>query len=226
MKIRELPETDRPRERLVKVGAKALNNAELLAILLDTGTRQKTAIGLAEEILASNTVNGISRLEDVSLQELQRFQGVGIAKASHIVAAVELGKRISTKATGAKMKLNSTKDIVKIFMERMRHYNKEYFVILMLNTKSEIIREETISIGDLSTSIVHPREVFLEAIRRSAAAIALVHNHPSGNPEPSQDDIEVTERLIKAGEVVGISVLDHVIIGDGKFVSLKSRGLV
>lgn len=225
MIIRELPEYERPREKMRREGSQALSNGELLALLLSSGTRNKTALQLAEEILALDP-GGIVYLTECSLEELLSIDGVGQAKACQLLAAVELGRRIATTPRSIRDRVASTKDVANIFMERMRYYKKEFFNVLLINAKGDIIGEETITIGDISSSIVHPRESFSSAIKRGAAAVIFVHNHPSGDPEPSKEDIAVTKRLCRAGEILGIRVLDHVIIGDGKYRSFKESELI
>ncbi|MGI6737652.1 MAG: RadC family protein [Anaerovoracaceae bacterium] len=225
MRIRELPSGERPREKMQRHGSAALSSGELLAILLRTGTREKTALALAEELLAMDP-GGLRHLANCTIEELSRLHGIGPAKACQIKAAVELGRRIATMPREPHAVIRCTEDAVGLFMETMRYYPKEHFRALLLSAKGEIIAEETISIGDLSTSIVHPRESFAGAIRRSAAAVLFVHNHPSGDPQPSRDDIEVTKRLCEAGRILGIRVLDHIIIGDGRWISMKADGMM
>lgn len=225
MIIREMPQNERPREKMLGLGSQALSNGELLAILLRTGTKEKTAIMLAEELLSMDS-EGILYLEECSIEELIKIKGMGISKACQICAAVELGKRIATIPRREKQRVGSTEDVVEIFMEKMRYYKKEFFNVLLINAKGEIISEENIAIGDLSSSIVHPRESFARAVKRSAAAVIFIHNHPSGDPTPSREDINVTERLCEAGEILGIRVLDHIIIGDGRYSSFKAKGLI
>lgn len=225
MVIRELPEYERPREKMCREGSRALSNGELIALLLSSGTRNKTAVQLAEEILALDP-GGIVYLTECSLEELLSIDGVGRAKACQLLAAVELGRRIATSPRSTRQRVASTKDVANIFMERMRYYKKEFFNVLLINAKGDIIGEETVTIGDISSSIVHPRESFASAIKRGAAAVIFVHNHPSGDPEPSKEDIAVTKRLCRAGEILGIRVLDHVIIGDGKYRSFKESELI
>lgn len=222
--LREVPTEDRPRERMLQYGASALSNAELLAILLRTGTVAESAVHLAERILAE--AGGLRYLVDLSPQQLQEIKGIGAAKAMQIGASIELGKRLSQTTQENRVTIRSPKDAARLMMEEMRYHNKEHFVCLFLNTKNHVIGKETLSIGSLNASIVHPREVFREAIRRSSASIICVHNHPSGDPTPSQEDVQMTQRLVEAGEIVGIEVLDHIVIGDKQFISLKEQGLM
>lgn len=225
MRLKGLPTEERPREKLLFQGKEALSNAELLAILLRSGTREKSALEVANEILAMDG-NGILHLESCSPEELTSITGVGKAKACQILAALELGKRAATHPRKIKKEIANPDDIVQLFMEKMRYYKKEHFIVLLINAKGKILEECEISIGDLSSTLIHPREVFCRAVRRSAAAVVLVHNHPSGDPSPSKQDLETTQRLVQAAQILGIHVLDHIIIGDGIYTSLKSQGLM
>jgi DNA repair protein RadC len=222
MIIRELPEMERPREKLSRYGKEHLTNTELIALLLGTGSRGESSIGLAENLLALDEA-GLLHLANCSVEELSRVKGMGLAKACKLLAAMELGSRVSTTQRPQKTKIESTADVVEIFMEKMRYHKKEYFNVLLLNAKGEILAVETVAIGDLSSSIVHPREAFLAAVKKSAAAVIFIHNHPSGNPKPSPQDIEVTNRLCETGKILGIHVLDHIIIGDGIYISMKEK---
>lgn len=225
MKIKALPRSERPVEKTITKGASALSNSELLAILLGSGTREKSAIGLAEDIISKDK-SGISHLAESSVQELMSINGVGQSKAARIVAAVELGKRISTAPRVKRMGVESSDDIARLFIEDMRYEKREIFKALLLNPRGEIISIETVSVGELTSTLVHPREVFSQAVKRSAAGIVFVHNHPSGNPEPSEEDIKTTERLAACGKLLGIVVIDHIIIGDGQYCSMQSLGLM
>lgn len=222
--IKDLPLNERPREKLNKYGVNSLSNAELIAVIIRTGQRQDTAIDLANRILSIDS-SGIGFLSHASIEELKTVKGIGDCKAAQIQAAIELGKRISTNRD-EKTKVDSPKILVDLLMEKMRYLQKEHFKIAILDTKNQIISIERISIGNLNASIVHPREVFNIAIRRSANAIILVHNHPSGDPTPSKEDINITNRLIEAGSIIGIKVLDHIIIGDNRYVSFKEKKLI
>lgn len=225
MKIKELPTEERPREKMVARGKESLSNSELLAILLRNGTKDKTAIHVAEEILSMEN-DGIRNLQDVSIEELSRIKGMGEAKCCQILAAVELGMRMSTMPKRSKRKVKNTEDVANIFMEEMRYYQKEFFNALLLNSKGEIISIENISIGDLNSSIVHPREAYKSAVKKSAASVIFVHNHPSGDPNPSKEDIHVTKRLREAAKLLGINFLDHIIIGDGAYISFMEKKLI
>ncbi|ADL12098.1 RadC family protein [Acetohalobium arabaticum] len=220
--IKDLPKEERPREKLCKFGTKAMSTAELLALIIRTGSQSDTAIELANKLLTHT--GGLKFIGDLSVEELQEVKGVGLAKAAQISATVELGRRIRLANQETKEIITSPQDVANLLLARLSFLEKEHFVTLLLNTKNEIISIEDISIGSLSNSIVHPREVFKPAIRRSSAAVILAHNHPSGNPEPSKEDIDITQRIKKAGKILGIEVLDHLVIGNKDYISLKEKG--
>ncbi|HAA90786.1 MAG: DNA repair protein RadC [Thermoanaerobacterales bacterium 50_218] len=201
------------------VGPGALSTGELLAILLRTGTKEESALELANRLLGNP--DGVRFLVEASLEELCKVKGVGLAKATQIKAAIEFGRRISCMGSTWRPKISCPEDVSSLIMEEMCYLDREHFKVILLNTKNQVLAVETISVGSLSSSLVHPREVFKKAIQRSAAAIILVHNHPSGDPTPSNEDLEVTKRLREAGKILGIEVLDHIIIGDHRFVSMK-----
>ena len=225
MKIKGLPNEERPREKMIYQGKESLSNAELLAVLLRTGTREKSALELASDILSMNE-NGILHLEDCSIEELASIKGVGSAKACQVMAAIELGKRVAAYPRRKKAEIGRPEDIADLVMEKMRYYKKEHFCVLLLNTRGQVIEENEVSVGDLNGAMVHPREVFLQAVRRSAAAVALIHNHPSGDPSPSPEDVGITARLMESAEILGIKIVDHIIIGDGIYTSMKTEGLM
>lgn len=220
--IRDVHSADRPRERLINQGATSLSNQELIAIMLRTGTRQESVLHLANRVL--HHLEGIQQLKDASIEELTSINGIGQAKAVQLLAAVELGRRLSSKQTDAKYTIRSPKDAASYLMADMTSLKQEHFVVLFLNIKNQVLHRQTIFVGSLNASIVHPREIFREAVRRSAASIVCAHNHPSGNPAPSPEDIAVTKRLMEAGSIVGIELLDHLIIGDHQFISLNEKG--
>ncbi|MFV9567262.1 MULTISPECIES: RadC family protein [Thermoanaerobacter] len=220
--IKDLPYEERPRERLIKHGAQVLSNAELIAIIIGTGSKRESAITLAQRLIMED--RGLKFIVDSSVEKLAKIKGIGIAKAVKLKAAVELGRRMMLSTGSDSFTITSPEDVISLMMDEMRYLTKEYFKVIMLNVKNKVIAIETISIGSLNTSIVHPREVFKAAIERSCSSIILVHNHPSGDPTPSREDIEVTKRLVEGGNILGIKVLDHVIIGDGRGISLKEKG--
>lgn len=222
--IKDVPKEDRPRERLLKYGATHISNQELLAILLVSGTRDESVMDLSNRVLMH--FEGFNLLQEATIEELTAIKGIGIAKGVHILAAIELGRRMNAYRPTERYFIRSPEDGANFVMEEMRNLQQEHFVVLFLNTKNQIIHHQTIFIGSLNASIVHPREVFREAVRRSAASIICVHNHPSGDPTPSQEDIHVTKRLVESGKMMGIELLDHLIIGDRKFISLKEKGYI
>ncbi|MBS3107138.1 DNA repair protein RadC [Candidatus Woesearchaeota archaeon] len=219
MKIREISKEERPRERLEQLGASALSDAELLALLLSTGTPGENVIEMSRRLLAQR---GLSDLSACSLAELQALKGIGFAKACQIAALFELQKRV--KIQDAKKKpLRSAKDVFLYCAPRLSCADKEQFLVLFLDTKNRVIKERLISIGTLDASLIHPREVFKAAIKESARSVLFVHNHPSGDPTPSPEDECVTKALFEAGDLLGIPVLDHIIIGKEKWWSFKEE---
>lgn len=223
--IKDLPISERPREKLYSQGVEALSNAELLAIIIRTGSREDTAIDLARRILSLDN-RGIAHLADVTLEELMEVKGIGHSKACQIMAAIEIGKRLNKRGPQDKVKVTSPSVLVDLLMDEMRYLNKEFFKIAILDTKNQVLCIENISIGTLNASIVHPRDVFKISIKRNANSIILIHNHPSGDTTPSAEDISITNRLIDAGNLIGIKVLDHIIIGDNKYLSFKEKNLM
>ncbi|MGG0716322.1 DNA repair protein RadC [Robertmurraya massiliosenegalensis] len=220
--IRDFPEDERPRERFEQSGPASLSNHELIAILLRTGTKEESVLQLSNRLLTN--FEGLRLLKDATLDEITAIKGIGKAKAIQVLAAVEIGRRISNLAYDDRYVIRSPEDGANYVMNEMRFLSQEHFVCLYLNTKNQVLHKKTIFIGSLNASIVHPREVFKEALRRSAASVICLHNHPSGDPTPSREDIEVTKRLVESGKIIGIEILDHLIIGENKFVSLKEKG--
>ncbi len=223
--IKDLPVSERPREKLISYGVEALSNAELIALVITTGSLKDTAVELGQKVISMDS-RGLAHLSEVSLEDLMKINGIGEAKATQILATIEIGKRISRFNTHDKIKVSSPHILANLLMDEMRYLNKEHFRIAILDTKNQILAIENISIGTLNASIVHPRDVFYASIRRSANSIILIHNHPSGDPEPSNEDINITNRLIEAGNLLGIKVLDHIIIGDRKYISFKEKNLI
>lgn len=218
-KIRYSVKDEFPREKMLKDGVKSLSNAELIAVLLRTGSKNKSVMELADELLKVDN-EGIRFLKSASIEELCEIDGIGVSKASLIKAALELGVRIAESEV-VRYQVKNPWDIYKYYMESMRYLKEEIFKTVLLNTKNEIITDIDVSHGTLNSSLVHPREVFKNAIKKSANKIILIHNHPSGNVEPSTEDINITNRLIECGKIIGIEVIDHIIIGDGIYYSFK-----
>ncbi len=225
--IKDMPVSMRPREKLMAQGERDLNDAELLAIVLGMGTKNISALGLATVLLVK--YGSLRNLKEASLEELTGERGIGPAKAVGIKAAIEMGRRIA-RDVHSRIPIKSPEDVVNtvagITMEEMRYYDREHFRVIYLDRKGGLLSMEDISVGGLHSSLVHPREVFKTAVKKSAASMILVHNHPSGDPAPSQEDINITRRLIEAGKLMGIEIIDHVIIGDNKYCSLKAKGLI
>ena len=221
--VRQLPPEDRPRERLYRIGAADLSLQELLAIVLGRGSRGGSALFLAYRLLES--FGDIVTLGRAGLDELTSIPGIGFARACQVVAAVEMGKRFSRASATRGVSIRGPAEVAKLFMDEMGHYDREHFKAALLNTKNQVLKIVTVSIGSLNASIVHPREILKPAICASAASIILVHNHPTGDPAPSTEDVEFTRRFAKCGELIGIQLLDHVIIGSGRYQSLKEAGV-
>lgn len=225
MKIKDMAEWERPVEKLAVLGCDSMSDSELLALIIRSGTRDESALDVADRILRGSGC-GLRGLADVEAEELMTCDGIGRTKASAIIAAVEIGRRIAKSEGIYRGRISSVNDVADIFMERLRYLKKEKFEIVILDSKGKIISIENISVGDLSSSPVHPRETFRTAVKRSGSAVILVHNHPSGDPEPSKEDLDITRRLVEAGNILGIAVLDHIVIGDGSFCSMKARGII
>jgi DNA repair protein RadC len=222
--VREMPEEDRPRERLARLGPEALRDAELIAVLFRTGTREAGAVALGERLIRHfGDLRGLAR---ASLEEIQQVKGVGRVKAIEVKAALELGKRLAAHRVRDRVRIKKPADVADILMAAFKEYETEHFKSLLLNRKNEVLKTVNISQGGLDGTMAAPRDVFRQAVREGAAAIIVAHNHPSGDPDPSRIDIELTEQLVRAGEVLGVPLLDHVVFGDGCFVSMKERQLM
>jgi DNA repair protein RadC len=221
--LQDLPRDERPRERLALLGAGALSSRELLAALLGTGARGSSALDVAEHLLGS----GLHSLASRSLQELEQVRGLGRAKATRVLAALELGARLASDGgAGAPAALQSPGETARYLLPRYASRPVETFGLLALDARHRLRREAVVSVGCLTASLVHPREVFQEAVVSRAAALVLFHNHPSGDPEPSAEDLALTRRLAAAGSLMGIEVLDHLVLGAERYVSLKDRGVL
>lgn len=223
LKMKDLPKEERPRERLIRHGAERISNSELIAILLRTGTRRESVLALADRLLAH--FGSLLGLAAASYQELLQVNGIGPAKAADIIAAFELAKRLADSRMELKDIINSPRDAAQMVLRELSFADKEHFMIIMLNSKYRVIAKKVISIGHLNASLVHPREMFKEAIKRSSAAVILVHNHPSGDLTPSKEDLATTERLKEVGKILGIDVLDHLIVGNNRYLSFREQGL-
>lgn len=217
-----MPRVKKPRERLIEKGPEALKDSELLAILLGSGYKGKNVLEVAKQILSSHSPE---KLVNISFDKLRKLKGIGQAKACLIKAAFELSKRALKVEEDILPIIKTPKDVLNA-VTNIRRNKKENFVVLYLNARNQVIHKETISIGSLNASIVHPREVFQPAVSKLAASIILAHNHPSGDTTPSDDDIQLTKRMVKAGEIMGIEVLDHVVVSEKEYLSMKDKGII
>jgi len=221
--IRDMPADERPRERLVRVGERAMSNAELLAITLRIGVPGENVVRLAERLLAH--FNGLPGIARASLSELQGVKGIGPAKAAEIKAALELGRRLLAAAPEERPQVTSPADAANLLMSEMMFLEQEHLRLILLDTRNRVISTPTVYQGSLNTSVVRVGELFRHALKENAAAFIVVHNHPSGDPAPSPEDVHVTRQLVQAGDMLDIAVLDHIVIGRQRYVSLKERGL-
>jgi DNA repair protein RadC len=221
VRILDMQKEERPRERLLKSGAASLADSELLAIILRTGTKQENVINLCQRLLS---MYNLKQLSQTNIARLTEIHGIKDSKAAQIAACFEIARRLEAFSEDSKPKINSPEDVYRRIYPKMREQKKEMFIELCLDTKNQIIKEDTISVGSLNANVVHPREVFKIALAESAAHIIVAHNHPSGDPTPSREDIEITKKLAETGKIIGIDVLDHVIIGDGRHFSMKEAG--
>jgi DNA repair protein RadC len=222
--VRDLPRDERPRERLLKLGSEALSAQEILALILGRGIRGESVMMTSQKLLSRfGSLKGVA---DASVEELTQTRGIGSAKAAQIKAAIELSRRLESDAGESPNPiLKSPEDAVAVARGQLKGRKKEHFLVLCLDTRNRLINHKLVSMGSLDTSIVHPREAFKEAVSSCAASVIFAHNHPSGDPEPSREDIELTKRLVKAGEIIGIEVLDHIIVCDRGYLSLKARNM-
>lgn len=222
--IKDLNDNDKPREKLYKFGADKLSEYELIAILLGSGSRNEDVLTLSKKLW--QYMSKFHRISELAIDDLMEIEGIGLSKACSIISALELSKRINIRECVDNFSVGSPKSVADIFMNILRDEMKEHFYVLLLDTKNKIISWDEISKGDLNSSIVHPREVFKYALKYSANSIICLHNHPSGDPTPSMQDIEITKRLQEVGNLVGIKLLDHIIIGYNKYISLKEKGIM
>jgi DNA repair protein RadC len=221
--MKDLPAQERPRERLARVGEGALSTAELLAIILRVGVGGESALAMARRLLAS--YDGLPGLARASFAELRAERGLGNAKTAQLKAALELGRRMLLATPEDRLVVRSPSDVAQVLMAEMAHLEQEHFQVLYLDTRNRLLGSETVYVGSLNASHIRVAEVFRDAIKRNCAAIIVAHNHPSGDPSPSSEDVEVTRQLIAAGNMLSIELLDHLVIGQQRFVSLRERGL-
>lgn len=222
MKINDLANHQKPRERMLNYGASHLSHAELLAILINTGRKGYSSLDIANELLKS--IVNLKELKHLSINDLNKIKGVGLYKALTLKAAFELGERMHSGSVDDKIQINNPKDVADFMMGKMEHLTQEKFIALFLNSKNIIIKQKTIFMGTLNSAIVHPREIYSEAVKCASNAIIVLHNHPSGDTTPSLEDIKTTDRLRECGDILGIQLLDHVIIGDHTYLSMVEEG--
>ncbi|HNQ21189.1 MAG TPA: DNA repair protein RadC [Clostridia bacterium] len=223
IKIKELPESERPYEKLEMYGEKMLSNSELLAIILKSGTKEKTSIELANEIISINNIKSLKYLQDVTIEEFKSIKGIGKVKAIQLKAICELAKRMSRPNNEIKVQIKQPQDIVDIVMDELRYEKREIIKLIILNTKNIVLKSIDISIGGTSSAQIEPKEILAEPIKIGAPKIILIHNHPSGDSTPSISDFSVTKRICEASELLGIQLLDHIVIGDGNYTSIFSE---
>jgi DNA repair protein RadC len=222
--VRDLPREERPRERLQKFGPEALSAQELFALVIGRGIPKKSVMSIAQELLAR--FGNVKAISQATIEELSQIKGIGLAKAAQIKACFELGKREELEVEPRDFDIKNPESVVKAIRASIKDKAKEHFKLILLNPRNKVIGISTISVGTLNASLVHPREVFKDAIVHSAASVVLAHNHPSGDPEPSEDDIKITKKLVDSGKILGIEVIDHIVIGKNIFCSFKQRGLI
>lgn len=223
--IKEIKKENRPYEKFVARGAKALTDAELLAIIIRTGTFDKTSVELADSILDMSGDDGILGIVNLSVNELKKIKGIGQVKAVQIKCVAELSRRIAKSNMSVHQEFISPELIARYYMEDMRHYKTEHLMVVMLNTKYRFIGDFELSKGTVNASLASPREAYIEALKSEAVYLVLVHNHPSGDPSPSREDLLTTKRMREAGSIIGITLIDHIIIGDNKYISLKQQNM-
>lgn len=220
--VRDMPKQERPRERLQRFGPEALSAQELLALIIGRGVSRRSVMDIAQELM--RRFGSVSSLSQATIEELSKIKGIGIAKAAQLKAAFELAQRRDLEGDRIDLDIKDPQAVVKVVRAGIKDKAKEHFKLILLNTRNKVIGISTISVGTLNASLVHPREVFKEAIVRSASSVILAHNHPSDDLEPSEEDLKITRRMVEAGKIMGIEVLDHIIISRHHFSSLKGRG--
>lgn len=224
--IKEIPDKERPYEKCFRQGASSLSDAELLAVLLRTGTPGENVLELSQRILYHSGEDGILGIHQFSIEQLMKLKGIGKVKAIQLVCISELSKRLSKAAVADSLSFSSPVSIANYYMEDMRHEKQEVMKLILLNSKGKLIGESDISKGTVNASVITPREIFIEALQRQAVALIVMHNHPSGDPTPSSEDILLTKRILNAGEMLGVAVIDHIIIGNNCYVSLHEEGIL
>lgn len=224
--MKDIPNAERPYEKCLKQGAEALSDAELLAVLLRTGTKGENVLALAKRLLYEDGGAGLLGIHQFSFQSLMKLKGIGKVKAVQILCLSELAKRLSKASVEPRLRFSSSQSVAEYYMEDLRHRNQEVMKLLLLNSKAELIDETNISKGTVNASLVTPRELFVEALKKEAVSMILLHNHPSGDPTPSRDDVLTTKRISECGLLIGIELLDHIIIGNNCYVSFQEENLL
>lgn len=224
--MKNIPDMERPYEKFLKSGAAILTDAELLAIVLRTGSRGENVIELAKRILYHSGEDGILGLHRFSMERLVKIRGIGKVKAMQLICILELSKRLSKASVSEAVSFTSPSSIAEYYMEDLRHESQEIMKLIMINSKGKLIGEYEVSKGTVNASIITPREIFIEALHRQAVAVIALHNHPSGDPSPSKEDILLTRRVEEAGSIIGVKLLDHIIIGNNCYVSLREEGIL
>lgn len=227
--IRELPESERPYEKCIRKGESTLSDSELLSVILRCGTRGSNSLSLANDILnymQQSPYPGLLGILHCSVSDLMRIRGIGKVKAVQLKCIGELSKRIATAAARTQLSFHMPDSIARYYMERLRHEEQELMICMMLDNKNHLLGEQLLSMGTVNATLISPREIFIQALKYHAVSLILVHNHPSGDPAPSKCDAEITERICQAGELLGIRVLDHIIIGDQRYVSFREQGMM
>lgn len=227
MKMKETSTALRPYEKCLKNGPESLSDEELLAVIIRCGTKEEDSVALSRRILSTaNPDNGILNIMDISMEELVKIKGVGKVKAIQVKCIGELSKRIAKSRRAVRSTFTTATDVAEYYMESMRHLKREKLVALMLDSACNYVKEYEVSLGTVNASVASPREIFIEALRAQAVHVILVHNHPSGNPTPSNEDVAITDKIVKAGEIIGIGIIDHIIIGDNTFISFREKGII
>lgn len=225
--VKELPISEQPYEKCERYGVSSLSDAELLAVIIRSGSQKERAIDIANRVLTyKKTEKGIVALYQYTISELMQINGIGKVKAIQLLSLAEISKRMSRANYSMKIRFNSPEIIANYYMEEMRHLKVEQAILLFLDTKCQLIRDMELSRGSVNASITAPREIFLNALKFEAVNIVLLHNHPSGDPMPSREDLNATKRISEAGELIGIKLIDHIIIGDNTYISLKEQGII
>ncbi|MTD61971.1 RadC family protein [Blautia luti] len=226
--IKNLPEDQRPYEKCFYQGEDTLSDSELLAVILRSGTREQNSLSLAQTVLQymeKSSYSGLMGLLHISVEDLMKIHGIGRVKAVQLKCIGELSKRIATTAARSQLSLNSPGSIAAYYMEQLRHEEQELVICMMVDVKGHFLGDKILSRGTATSSLVTPREIYIEALRRHAISLIMIHNHPSGDPSPSPEDVEITERIYQAGEILGIPLLDHIVIGDHRYCSFVETGL-